>query len=416
MSQISVESEVQPVLLMLVDISGYTSFMVSHGKELRHSQMIIGELLESLLRQVDVPLRVSQTEGDALFLYAIKSGDDEVWGRRSKSLIDRLLALFHVFKERLLEIRAYSVCKCDACIEVGDLKLKIVAHSGEALFSHVGEFSTLSGVDVITLHRLAKNTVPEDEYILLTEAAFHDLGLPPDAEVREGVEEYDTGSFKTYVYLPRVDVDLSEETIRAHFSGDNAAVRILRDEISREYSDVADDPDRGYHFNTGRAALTMNGYGDDWLDGIPEPVIASFSGMGNPFLMGMPVDGEYVVDIGSGAGVDSQIAARAVGSAGHVIGVEMTGAMLDKANAAKTDIGIDQLEYRHGFMESLPISDGWADLVISNGVVNLSPDKARVFKEIHRVLRPGGRIQIADITVEKEIPEGAKRDIDLWTN
>ena len=416
MVQVKAEAEVAPVLLMLVDISGYTKFMVSHGKELRHSQMIIGELLESLMRQVDVPLRISQTEGDALFLYAVRSGDDEVWRRRSANLVMRLLALFEVFEERLLEIQAYSVCKCDACIEVGDLKLKIVAHSGEALVTHLGEFPTLSGVDVITVHRLAKNSVPEDEYILLTESAYRDLGLPSDAEVREGVEEYDTGTFKTFAYLPEVHADLDMETIRSRFSGENAAVKILRDEISREYTDVADNPDRGYHFNTGRAALAMNGYDVAWLEGMPQSVVASFSGMGNPFQMGMPRDGEYVVDIGSGAGLDSQIAARAVGQAGHVIGVEMTEAMLTKANAARTEKGMDQLEFRHGFMESLPISDEWADLVISNGVVNLSPDKERVFQEIFRVLRPGGRIQIADITVEKEIPEGAKRDIDLWTN
>jgi SAM-dependent methyltransferase len=193
-------------------------------------------------------------------------------------------------------------------------------------------------------------------------------------------------------------------------------VKILRDEVSREYTDVASEPERGYHFNIGRAALAMNGYEEEWVDGIPVPSVASFSGMGNPFQMGMPVEGEYVVDIGSGAGVDSIIAARAVGPSGHVIGVDMTQAMLDKANAAKAELVLDQLEFRSGYSESIPISDGWADLVISNGVVNLSPDKDRVFRELFRVLRPGGRIQIADITVDKEIPEGAKQDIDLWTS
>lgn len=416
MTQTRVESAAQPVLLMLVDISGYTKFMVSHDKELRHSQMIIGALLESLIDQVDVPLRVSHIEGDALLLYAVKSGDEEVWRRRSSNLVARLISLFQVFRERLLEIGAYSVCMCEACAKVGDLKLKIIAHSGEALLTHVGEFPTLSGVDVITVHRLAKNSVPEEEYVLLTEAAYRDLGVPPGAQVRESTEEYDTGTFKTYIYLPEVEVDLDEEAIRANFSNENAAVRILRDEISREYTDVAFEPDRGYHFNTGRAALAMNGYEQEWIDGIPESAISSFSGMGNPLSMGMPIDGEYVVDIGSGAGVDSIIAARATGPAGHVIGVDMTQAMLDKANRAKAEVGLDQLEFRIGYSESIPISDGWADLVISNGVVNLSPDKGRVFKEIFRVLRPGGRIQIADITVEKEIPEGAKHDIDLWTN
>ncbi len=269
---------------------------------------------------------------------------------------------------------------------------------------------------MITVHRLAKNSVPEDEYVLMTEAAYSDLALPEGAIVREGVEEYDTGTFKTYVFLPEVSVDLDEDEIRQRFSNDNAAVKILRDEISREYDHVAHEPGRGFHFNTGRAALAMNEYPDAWLEGIPEENLASMSGMGNPFLMGMPSDGEYVVDIGSGAGVDSIIAARAVGPAGHVIGVDMTESMLEKAQGGKAEIGLEQLEFRQGFMESLPVSDGWADLVISNGVVNLSPDKDRVFKEIFRVLRPGGRIQIADITVEREIPEGAKRDIDLWTN
>jgi 2-polyprenyl-3-methyl-5-hydroxy-6-metoxy-1,4-benzoquinol methylase len=378
--------------------------------------MIVGALLESLLGEVDVPLRVSRIEGDALFLYAVKSSDEEVWRRRSADLVERLLALFEVFAERLVEVGAYSVCKCDACAEVGDLKLKIIAHSGEALLTSVGEYPTLSGVDVITVHRLAKNSVPEDEYVLMTEAAYRDLPLPEGAVVREGSEEYDTGTFKTYTYLPQVEMDLDEETIRERFSNDNAAVQILRDEIAREYTDVAAEPDRGYHFNTGRAALAMNGYEKEWIEGIPDMVIASFSGMGNPLAMEMPADGEHVVDIGSGAGVDSIIAARAVGSAGHVIGVDMTEPMLEKANAAMTELGLEQLEYRHGYMESLPITDGWADLVISNGVVNLSPAKDRVFDEIFRVLRSGGRLQIADITVEKEIPEGAKRDIDLWTN
>ncbi len=141
-TQTTVESTAQPVLLMLVDISGYTKFMVSHGKELRHSQMIIGALLESLMDQVDVPLRVSYVEGDALLLYAIKSGDADVWRRRSQNLVVRLLSLFEVFRERLLEIGAYSVCNCGACVVVGDLKLKIIAHSGEALLSRVGEFPT----------------------------------------------------------------------------------------------------------------------------------------------------------------------------------------------------------------------------------------------------------------------------------
>jgi len=409
------ETAAQPVLLMLVDISGYTRFMVEHGKELRHSQMIMGELLESLIRQVDVPLRISSIEGDALFLYAVKSGDEEVWERRGANLIDRLLGLFQVFAQRLVEIGAYSVCNCEACRVVGNLKLKIIAHSGLATFTHVGDYPTLSGVDVITLHRLGKNSVTEDQYMLMTESAYSDLGAPAGVEITEGVEEVDTGSFKTHLFVPAIEVREDAEFIRSQFSSDNAAVQILRDEISREYTDVAHDPGRGYHFNTGRIALATNGYSDDWLEGISEDVIASFAGTGNPFSMGMPSDGEYVIDIGSGAGLDTTIAARAVGAAGHVIGLDMTSAMLEKARAGAASLGYDQLEFREGFTESIPVPDGWADLIISNGVVNLSPDKSLAYEEILRALRPGGRLQIADITVNRPISDEARRDIDLWT-
>lgn len=412
----STDATTQPVLLMLADISGYTRFMVEHDKELRHSQTIIKELLESLVDQVDVPLRISSVEGDALFLYAIRAGDEEVWARRGANLVERLLGLFQVFAQRLVEIGAYSVCNCDACRTVGNLKLKIIAHSGDALFTHVGDFPTLSGPDVITVHRLAKNSVEADQYVLMTESAYRDLGSPASDRIVEGTEETDTGVFKTYLFIPDVEVETDPDYIRSRFSNDNAAVKILRDEISREYTDVAEDPDRGYHFNTGHKALETNGYLQEWLEGIPEDVIASFAGTGNPLSMGLPADGEYVVDIGSGSGLDATIAARVVGPAGHVIGVDMTEAMLEKARVGAAGLGLDQLEFRRGYTEALPVPDGWADLVISNGVLNLAPDKAVAFEEIYRALRPGGRMQIADITVSKPIPEGAKRDIDLWTN
>lgn len=410
------ESTTRPVLLMLVDISGYTRFMVEHDKELRHSQTIIGELLEELIRQVDVPLRISAIEGDALFLYAVKSGDEEVWQRRGASLVERLMSLFQSFAQRLVEIGSYSVCNCGACRTVGNLKLKIVAHSGEALFTQVGEYPTLSGPDVITVHRLAKNSVEDDQYLLMTEAAYQDLGSPGGPGVTRAVEELDTGTFNTFVFVPEVEVREDEEFIRSRFSNDNAAVQILRDEVSREYTDVALEPDRGYHFNTGRVALDNNGYLPEWYADIPEDVVVSFSGTGNPFSLGLPREGEYVVDIGSGAGLDTSIAARAVGPSGHVIGVDMTEAMLEKARLGATSQSLDQLEFREGYIESLPVPDGWADLIISNGVINLSPDKSIAFAEIHRALRPGGRFQIGDILVSKPIPEGAKRNIDLWTN
>jgi arsenite methyltransferase len=406
----------QPVLLLLADISGYTRFMVQHDKALRHSQTIVSELLESLIKKVDVPLRVSAVEGDALFMYAIKSGDAAIWRRRGANLVARIDALFGTFAQRLVEIGAYSVCNCAACRIVGDLKLKVVAHSGEALFTQVGEHPTLSGIDVITLHRLAKNSVAEQQYFLMTESAYHDLGEPGGDRVVEGKEVLDTGTFATYVIIPQVTVRDDPDFIRARFSDDNAAVQILRDEVVREYTEVAHDPGRGYHFNTGRKALATNGYDDDLLDGVPEESIASFAGTGNPFAMGMPDEGEYVVDICAGAGLDSIIAARAVGPAGHVIGIDMTDAMLDQARASHSATGLDNLEFRKGYSESLPVPDGWADLVISNGSVNLSPNKSLVFDEMHRILRPGGRIQIADITVDRPVPDEAKRDVDLWTS
>lgn len=412
----SIDGTSQPVLLLLVDISGYTQFMVEHAKEPRHSELIVRELMESLVEQVDVPLRIAGVEGDALFLYAIKTGDDDTWRRRGASLVDRLLTLFETFAQRLVEIGSYSVCNCGACRAVGELHLKIIAHSGEAIFNQIAGHASLSGPDVITVHRLAKNSVSEDQYLLMTESAYRDLGAAAELEVNEGVEEIDTGTFKTHVFLPRVEVRDDPEFIRTRFSDGNAAVQILRDEIAREYTDVAHEPDRGYHFNVGRAALKTNGYQAEWLQGVPEDVIASFAGMGSPFAMGLPVDGEYVVDVGSGAGLDGHIAARAVGPSGHVIGVDMTDAMLEKAQSGIAAASLSNFEMRRGYAESLPVADNWADLVISNGSVNLSPDKSLVFGEMFRVLRPGGRLQIADITVSRPVPEAAKRNIDLWTN
>lgn len=416
MSSESTESP-KSVLLVLADLSGYTRFMTTHDDtSLRHSQTIIGELMETLLRQVDVPLIVANVEGDALFLYAERVQDEEVWTRRSRNLVERLIAMFQVFHERVAEIGAYSVCMCDACAQVGNLELKIIIHSGEALITHVGPYATLSGVDVITLHRLAKNSVDADRYVLLTDAAYRELGVPDGVSLRHGREGYDTGEIHTHWFVPDVSVDVDAVLDRVGFSDRNVGVRILRDEIRREYTDVARDPLRGYHFRTGREAAVTMGYDPQWLDAAPAEVVASFAGTGNPFSLGSLRPGDYVVDIGSGAGLDAVIAAQMVGRQGHVIGVDMTEAMLDKARAGAASRGLSQLEFREGFAESLPVPDGWADVVISNGVINLSPHKPQVLAEIFRVLRPGGHLQVADITVERAVPEEAKRDIDLWTN
>lgn len=195
---------------------------------------------------------------------------------------------------------------------------------------------------------------------------------------------------------------------------DGLDVTALRNAIRDEYAAVATHPDRGFHFHTGRPLAGMLGYADAWLDGIPDASIASFAGTGNPFTLGLPTLGEYVVDVGSGAGVDSLIAARLVGPSGRVIGVDMTPAMLERARTSAAHMGTQNTEFRHGFAESLPVNDAWADVVISNGVLNLCPDKLAALREMARVLKPAGRLQIGDIVVQKPVAAGAKRNIDLW--
>jgi SAM-dependent methyltransferase len=189
----------------------------------------------------------------------------------------------------------------------------------------------------------------------------------------------------------------------------------LREAIQAEYAEVAEHPDKGFHFHTGRPLARLLRYEDAWLAGIPEASIASFAGTGNPFGVGALRPGERVVDVGCGAGIDSLIAATMVGPQGRVLGVDMTPAMLAKARRAAAAGGFANVEFREGYGEALPVPDGWADVVISNGVLNLMPDKAAALAEMARVLAPGGRLQLGDILVQKAVPEGAKRDIDLWT-
>jgi SAM-dependent methyltransferase len=189
----------------------------------------------------------------------------------------------------------------------------------------------------------------------------------------------------------------------------------LRRRISEKYRDVALTPELGFHFHNGRPLAQMLGYGDELLEGIPEPNIDSFAGTGNPFLFGDLAAGERVVDIGCGAGLDTLIAARQVGPNGHVTSVDMTAEMREKSRSGASAMGLTNVDVVEGFAESLPLPDGSADVVISNGVVNLCPDKLAVFREMYRVLRPGGRMQVGDILVHREVPQEAKDDIDLWS-
>ena len=191
-------------------------------------------------------------------------------------------------------------------------------------------------------------------------------------------------------------------------------VEQLRGAIRDEYTAVAAEPERGFHFHTGRRLAAILEYREEWLDSIPEPTIASFAGTGNPFVAGELSPGETVVDVGCGAGIDSLIAAMMVGPAGRVIGVDMTPAMIEKAQRSASVAGFRNVEFRQGLAEALPVPDGWADVVISNGVLNLFPDKFAGLQEMARVLKPGGRLQIGDILVQKAVGEKGKRDIGLW--
>ena len=189
----------------------------------------------------------------------------------------------------------------------------------------------------------------------------------------------------------------------------------LRQAIQAEYAEVALHTTKGFHFHTGRPLARLLGYRDIWLDGIPEAAIESFAGTGNPFSLGALRPGERVADVGCGAGMDSLIAASMVGPEGQVIGVDMTPAMLDKARQNALATSRANVAFREGYGEALPVPDGWADVVISNGVLNLLPDKVAGLQEMARALKPGGRLQIGDILVQKAVSESAKRKIDLWT-
>jgi SAM-dependent methyltransferase len=174
----------------------------------------------------------------------------------------------------------------------------------------------------------------------------------------------------------------------------------LRHAIQQKYTDVARTPELGFHFHTGRPLAAMLGYPTADVDQLPSATVDSFAGTGNPFSMGALQPGETVLDIGCGAGFDTLIAARQVGPTGRVVAVDMTNAMLDP---------------REGYAEALPVDDASIDVVISNGVLNLTPDKVVAMEEIHRILKPGGRIQIADIVVHLEVPQDARDDIELWS-
>jgi ubiquinone/menaquinone biosynthesis C-methylase UbiE len=190
--------------------------------------------------------------------------------------------------------------------------------------------------------------------------------------------------------------------------------RDLERRVKEMYREVADEPHKDFHFETGRALAKRLGYPPAELDALPSEAIESFAGVGYYFDLAAIRPDETVVDLGSGSGMDSFLAARHVGPAGRVIGIDMTDAQLEKATRLARAHGIANAEFRNAHIEELPLEDAVADVVISNGVVNLSPEKERVFAEAARVLRPGGRLALADIVTNTQLPLGVTCDASLW--
>lgn len=190
---------------------------------------------------------------------------------------------------------------------------------------------------------------------------------------------------------------------------------VLRQAVQAKYTEVANEPEKGFHFHTGRPLATMLGYDLAQVDRLPPSTVDSFAGTGNPFSMGRLPEGATVLDVGCGAGFDTLQAALQVGPKGRVIAVDMTPAMLEKTRLGAQQLGLKNVETRQSFAEELPVDSESVDFVISNGVINLTSDKVGVMKQLYRVLKPGGRFQIGDILVHKEVPQDAKDDIALWS-
>jgi len=399
-------------VFFIADISGYTKFIFSNEKEISHSQMVIRELITTLLDEVDPSLQLVRIEGDAIFLYATKDDPEQSWNGVAENLVSNMKTLFKVFSNKVSELTIHKICNCTACVNIDQLKLKVVVDSGRVAFYRVNEHQELTGISPIIVHRLLKNSVGADEYMLLTESAYNDLPLANET-VEQGEETYDDiGTIKTYVYYP---AEPEPYVPSPNTKPPSIFIETLRAEVAREYAQVARNPELGFHFHTGRPLAARLEYRAEWLEGLPEGAIESFAGTGNPFILGELHSADRVVDAGCGARLDCLIAANMVGSEGEVIGVDMTKEMIDKASSNAQAIGVKNVSFTQGVFEALPVEDEWADVVISNGSINLAPDKDEVFRELNRVLKPGGRLQIADILVERPIPDSARRNIELWT-
>jgi arsenite methyltransferase len=192
-------------------------------------------------------------------------------------------------------------------------------------------------------------------------------------------------------------------------------IEVLRSEIEKTYTEVSTDQDQDFIFPTGRQWAQDLGYPEPELSRVPNETAASFAGVANPWVHGRVEPGQTVLDLGCGAGTDLLIAAQMVGPEGRVIGIDMTESMLARARESAAAMDLHNVEVHQSLIESLPVEDASVDVVISNGVIDLVPDKDTVFGEIDRVLRPGGRLQIADVVIHEEVSEDARKRIDLWT-
>jgi len=408
---IQTQSAEKDVIFFIADISGYTRFIVSNEKEMVHSQIIIRDLINTIISEIKAPMQVIRLEGDAIFLYVDKGDPLVRWELVQATLLETLITFFRVFSNKIAELTLHKVCNCNACNNVELLKLKVIAHSGKTLFFNINDILEMSGTAPIIVHRLLKNSVTADEYVLMTEPALEDLMVSRE-DVELGSENYDElGTINTFIYYPPPPEPYNPKSASKY---PQVFVDTLRAEVSKEYSIVANEPEQGFHFHTGRRLAEMLDYEAELLDQFPEKVIESFAGTGNIFNLGELKPGEFVLDVGCGAGLDSLIAARMVGKEGKVIGVDMTPEMIAKARQNSAATGMSNIEFIQDYSEELPVPTEWADVIISNGAINLSPDKDAVFSEMFRVLKPGGRLQIADILVQKPVPNNAKNNLDLW--
>jgi len=198
-------------------------------------------------------------------------------------------------------------------------------------------------------------------------------------------------------------------------TGSPVDVGVLRDEIAKTYTEVSTQQDRDFIFPTGRGWAEELDYPQPELSRVPDATVESFAGVANPWSLGRIEPGSVVLDLGCGAGTDLLIAAQMTGRDGRVLGIDMAEPMLERARASAQAMGLANVELHHGLVEDLLLGDESVDVVISNGVIDLVPDKEAVFAEIDRVLRPGGRLQLADVIIHTEVSEDARKRIDLWT-